>query len=55
MCTMQVCAYSMLSVICTGLIITVVIIECLGRKKTMAVEFTACMGGFLLLYICTVL
>lgn len=36
-----------------GLLITVVIIEVLGRKLTMAIEFMACMIGFLLLLICT--
>ena len=52
---MRVCAYNMLFLIYTGLIVTVLIIEFLGRRKTMAVEFIACMGAFLLLYICTVL
>jgi MFS family permease len=36
-----------------GLLVTVVIIELLGRKITLAVEFLACMIGFLLLFICT--
>jgi len=35
-----------------GIILTVVIIELLGRKITMFVEFIGCMVGFLLLYIC---
>ena len=38
-----------------GLLVTLLIIEFLGRKKTMAIEFIACMAGFLLLYICAVL
>ena len=38
-----------------GLLVTILIIEFLGRKKTMAIEFVACMAGFLLLYICAVL
>lgn len=36
-----------------GLLVTVVIIELLGRRLTMAIEFVACMVGFLLLFICT--
>ena len=44
-----------LSLTYAGVIFTLMIIEFLGRKKTMALEFIACMGGFLLLYICTVL
>jgi len=52
---LQVCAYNMLFLMYAGLMVTVLIIEFLGRKKTMAVEFIACMGAFLLLYICTVL
>ena len=36
-----------------GVFITVFIIEVLGRKWTMAVEFIGCMVGFLLLFICT--
>lgn len=36
-----------------GLLVTVVIIELLGRKLTMAVQFLACMIGFLLLFMCT--
>ena len=35
-----------------GLIITFLIIDFIGRKKTMAVEFFICMVGFLLLFIC---
>ena len=35
-----------------GLLLTVVLIEVLGRKITMAVEFIGCMVGFLLLFIC---
>ena len=35
-----------------GIVITLAIIEFLGRKLTMAVEFLACMVGFLLLFIC---
>ena len=35
-----------------GLLITLVIIELIGRKITMAAEFVACMVGFLLLFIC---
>lgn len=35
-----------------GLLITILIIEFLGRKITMAVEFIGCMIGFLLLFIC---
>ena len=38
-----------------GLLVTLLIIEFLGRKKTMAIEFIACMAGFLLLYICAAL
>ena len=36
-----------------GLILTFVIIEIIGRKKTMVIEFLASMIGFLLLFICT--
>lgn len=36
-----------------GLVVTLVIIELIGRKITMAAEFVACMVGFLLLFICT--
>jgi MFS family permease len=36
-----------------GLLITLVVIEVLGRKKTMAIEFVICMIGFLLLFICS--
>ncbi len=35
-----------------GLLVTAVIIELLGRKWTMAIEFLLCMIGFLLLLIC---
>ena len=35
-----------------GMLVTVVIIELLGRKLTMTIEFVACMIGFLLLFIC---
>ena len=35
-----------------GVVLTVVLIEVLGRKITMAVEFIGCMVGFLLLFIC---
>ena len=35
-----------------GVLLTVVLIEVLGRKITMAVESMACMIGFLLLFIC---
>ena len=43
-----------LSLMYAGLVLTILIIEFLGRKKTMAVEFIACMVAFLLLYICAV-
>ena len=35
-----------------GVVLAVVLIEVLGRKITMAVEFIGCMVGFLLLFIC---
>ena len=35
-----------------GILITLVIIEILGRKLTMSIEFIGCMIGFLLLFIC---
>ena len=35
-----------------GVLLTVVLIEILGRKITMAVDSMACMIGFLLLFIC---
>ena len=35
-----------------GLVLTFIIIEILGRKKTMAIEFAMAAGGFLLLLIC---
>ena len=35
-----------------GLIVTFIIIEIIGRKMTMAIEFFGCMIGFLLLFIC---
>lgn len=35
-----------------GLFLTFILIELIGRKKTMAVEFILSMGGFLLLFIC---
>lgn len=37
----------------TGLLVTILIIEILGRKKTMAFEFAVTMVGFALLFICT--
>jgi len=51
------CVYGTLSLtpFRVGLLVTLLIIEFLGRKKTMAIEFVACMAGFLLLYICAVL
>ena len=50
------CIYSLqYTLLCPGILLTLLIIEFLGRKKTMAVEFIVCMAGFLLLYICTVL
>jgi MFS family permease len=36
-----------------GLVVTIIIIEVLGRKKTMALEFSLTMVGFLLLFICS--
>ncbi len=39
-------------VVSPGLLITVVIIELIGRKLTMAAEFVATAAGFLLLFIC---
>ena len=36
-----------------GLLVTILIIEVLGRKKTMALEFILTMVGFLLLFICS--
>ena len=35
-----------------GIIVTFIIIEIIGRKMTMAIEFFGCMIGFLLLFIC---
>ena len=35
-----------------GVLVTVVLIDIVGRKWTMAVEFVGCMVGFLLLFIC---
>jgi len=34
------------TLLCAGILLTVLIIEFLGRKKTMALEFIACMAGF---------
>ena len=36
----------------SGILVTLVIIEILGRKLTMSIEFIGCMIGFLLLFIC---
>jgi MFS family permease len=36
-----------------GLIVTVIIIEVIGRKKTMALEFAITLVGFLLLFVCS--
>ena len=35
-----------------GILVTLVIIEILGRKVTMSIEYIGCMIGFLLLFIC---
>ena len=35
-----------------GIIVTFIIIEIIGRKMTMAIEFFGCMIGFLLLFVC---
>ena len=37
----------------TGVLVTVLVIEVLGRKRTMAFEFIVAMIGFLLLFICS--
>jgi hypothetical protein len=39
--------------ISAGLIVTVIIIEVIGRKKTMALEFAITLVGFLLLFVCS--
>ena len=36
-----------------GLLVTIVVIEVLGRKKTMAFENIIAMVGFLLLFVCS--
>ncbi|CAI7993850.1 Synaptic vesicle 2-related protein [Geodia barretti] len=36
-----------------GLVVTIIIIEILGRKKTMALESFGTMAGFLLLFVCS--
>jgi hypothetical protein len=36
-----------------GLVVTIIMIEILGRKKTMALEFFGTMAGFLLLFVCS--
>ena len=37
----------------TGVLVTFLVIEVLGRKRTMAFEFIVAMIGFLLLFICS--
>jgi hypothetical protein len=42
-----------LALIFPGLVVTIIMIEILGRKKTMALEFFGTMAGFLLLFVCS--